>query len=168
MFMQLVATLPRAAKTADALHARCNQIPYCVHIVGSREKANSVSWMQFVPMGYCHSTSFPTPHSRDSRRLEMRPHIFRTGGPPLLANPVWMVRTTALNLAKYISRVLSSNRNVIRSPCRHVKPLISSNAMSAKSRRRSESVPSSVRGRLSSKHKVPMQLPSPSINGHPA
>src|SRR5215510_11813870 len=48
---------------------------------------------------------------------------------------------------------------------RVVKPRISRNAISAKSCSRSRSGPSRVRGRVSSKHKVPMQLPSSSING---
>jgi hypothetical protein len=48
---------------------------------------------------------------------------------------------------------------------RVVKPRSSRNARSAKSRSRSRSEPSRVRGRVSSKHKVPTQLPSSSING---
>jgi ABC-type uncharacterized transport system substrate-binding protein len=48
---------------------------------------------------------------------------------------------------------------------RVVKPRISRNAISAKSCSRSRSGPSRVRGRVSSKHKVPMQPPLSSING---
>ena len=48
---------------------------------------------------------------------------------------------------------------------RVVKPRISRNARAAKSCSRSRSEPSRVRGRVSSKHKVPTQLPSSSING---
>src|SRR5437588_13045489 len=48
---------------------------------------------------------------------------------------------------------------------RVVKLRISRNAIPAKSCSRSRSGPSRVRGRVSSKHKVPMQLPSSSING---
>src|SRR5262249_13800811 len=48
---------------------------------------------------------------------------------------------------------------------RVLKPRISRNAISAKSCSRSRSEPSRVRGRVSSKHKVPMQLPSSSFKG---
>src|SRR5215467_2993058 len=48
---------------------------------------------------------------------------------------------------------------------RVVKPRISRNAISAKSCSRSRSGPSRVRGRVSSKHKVPMQPPLSSTNG---
>jgi hypothetical protein len=79
--------------------------------------------------------------------------------------------TVVIHLISTLPRQIHDwRRRIGRHACpygdhRVVKLRISRNAISAKSCSRSRSGPSRVRGRVSSKHKVPMQLPSSSTNG---
>ena len=77
------------------------------------------------------------------------------------------IRYQIIRSAAAILRPGPQNAPPITGPLYHrvVDPLISPRTISAKSCSRSRSESSRVRGRVSSKHKVPMQLPSSSING---
>jgi hypothetical protein len=72
---------------------------------------------------------------------------------------LWLITSS------YFTLIDSTQQTTSLLDHRVVKPRISRNAISAKSCSRSRSGPSRVRGRVSSKHKVPMQLPSSSFNG---